>query len=67
MGGGAGFGTNKKPLALGESDKDKLLLNLSLNGTKKFWEDPPLDRINVKNGILNLDTLNLEPHSPEFL
>ena len=32
-----------------------------------LWERPPLDRLNVRNGILDLDTLELHPHSPEFL
>jgi P4 family phage/plasmid primase-like protien len=29
-----------------------------------LWDEPPRDRINLKNGILNLDTLELEPHGP---
>ncbi len=32
-----------------------------------LWEAPPLDRINVLNGLLNLSTHTLEPHSPDFL
>jgi putative DNA primase/helicase len=32
-----------------------------------LWETPPLDRVNVLNGILNIDTMALEPHSPDFL
>jgi P4 family phage/plasmid primase-like protien len=29
-----------------------------------LWDEPPRDRINLKNGILNLDTLQLESHGP---
>lgn len=32
-----------------------------------LWERPPLDRINVANGIVDLATGQLEPHTPEFL
>ena len=33
----------------------------------RLWETPPLDRVNILNGILNLESGDLEPHSPEFL
>ena len=36
-------------------------------GAAELWESPPLDRINVRNGILNRETGDLEPHSPDFL
>lgn len=32
-----------------------------------LWERPPLDRLNTANGILDVNTLKLSPHSPEFL
>jgi putative DNA primase/helicase len=32
-----------------------------------LWEQPPLDRINLSNGLLDLRTRNLLPHSSEFL
>jgi putative DNA primase/helicase len=32
-----------------------------------LWERPPLDVINVKNGLLNITSEELKPHSPEFL
>ncbi len=32
-----------------------------------LWERPPLDVINVKNGLLDVTTGELKPHSPEFL
>jgi putative DNA primase/helicase len=31
-----------------------------------LWERPPLDRLNVANGILDLDTGKLQEHDPEF-
>jgi P4 family phage/plasmid primase-like protien len=33
----------------------------------ELWERPPLDEINVKNGILNITTRHLRPHDPAFL
>ena len=33
----------------------------------RLWEAPPLDRVNVLNGILDLESDELEPHSPGFL
>jgi putative DNA primase/helicase len=33
----------------------------------RLWERPPLERINCRNGILDLNTGQLEPHNPEFL
>ena len=33
----------------------------------KLWDTPPLDRVNVLNGIINLKSGELEPHSPDFL
>ena len=33
----------------------------------KLWNAPPLDRVNVLNGILDLESGELEPHSPDFL
>lgn len=32
-----------------------------------LWEGPPADRINLLNGILHLETKQLEPHSPAYL
>ena len=32
-----------------------------------LWERPSLDVINVKNGLLDVTTGELKPHSPEFL
>lgn len=33
----------------------------------RLWAEPPRDRINCRNGILDLETMTLEPHSPDFL
>jgi P4 family phage/plasmid primase-like protien len=60
------FRGNKYRFAISKGDKDRMLLHLAL-GTQKFWADPPRDRINLGNGILNLKTMALEPHSPDFL
>jgi P4 family phage/plasmid primase-like protien len=32
-----------------------------------LWERPPLNRANLANGILDLNTRTLAPHSPDFL
>jgi phage/plasmid-associated DNA primase len=32
-----------------------------------LWERPPLDIVNVANGLLDVTTGELKPHSPEFL
>lgn len=32
-----------------------------------LWERPPMDKLNLKNGILNLSTMELEPHTHEYL
>ena len=33
----------------------------------RLWDAPPLDRVNVLNGILDIESGELEPHSPDFL
>lgn len=33
----------------------------------RLWERPPIDVVNVRNGLLDLKTGKLEPHSPDFL
>ena len=37
------------------------------DSSPRLWEAPPLDRVNVLNGILDLESDELEPHSPGFL
>ena len=34
---------------------------------RMLWERPPLDTLNVQNGLLNVETRELRPHSPDFL
>ena len=33
----------------------------------RLWDSPPLDRVNVQNGILDLQTEEIAPHSKDFL
>ena len=33
----------------------------------RLWDAPPIDRVNVLNGILDLESGELEPHSEDFL
>ena len=33
----------------------------------RLWDAPPLDRVNVLNGILDIESGEMEPHSPDFL
>jgi putative DNA primase/helicase len=32
-----------------------------------LWEKPPLDTLNLRNGLLNVETRELRPHDPTFL
>jgi hypothetical protein len=41
--------------------KTNEVIEYVLVGAPLLWEGPPLDRINVLNGILNLNTLVIEP------
>ena len=36
-------------------------------GSPELWERPPLDRLNLLNGLLNVETGVLEAHTPAFL
>ena len=44
-----------------------LILNWYRERSPRLWDPPPLDRVNVLNGILDLESGDLEPHSPDFL
>ena len=33
----------------------------------RLWDAPPIDRVNVRNGILDIHTKELAPHSKDFL
>ncbi len=37
------------------------------DSSPRLWDTPPLDRVNVLNGILDLESGDLEPHSEDFL
>ena len=36
------------------------------DSSPSLWDTPPLDRVNVLNGILDLESGELEPHSEDF-
>jgi putative DNA primase/helicase len=36
-------------------------------GSPRLWDSPPINKLNLLNGVLSIDTLILAPHSPEFL
>lgn len=38
-----------------------------LDASQELWERPPLRTLNLKNGLLDLDSGELRPHSHEFL
>ncbi|MBI4199685.1 MAG: hypothetical protein HY535_04340 [Chloroflexi bacterium] len=38
-----------------------------LDASQELWERPPLRILNVRNGLLDLDTGELRPHEPDFL
>ena len=44
-----------------------LILNWYRDRSTRLWDPPPLDRVNVLNGILDIASGELEPHSPDFL
>ncbi len=44
-----------------------LAVKWATDNSPELWDAPPLDRINVLNGILDVFTGELEPHSHEFL
>jgi P4 family phage/plasmid primase-like protien len=42
-------------------------IQLLLAKAPTLWEKPPLDVLNVQNGLLDVRTGELRPHSPDFL
>ena len=44
-----------------------LILNWYRDRSTRLWDPPPLDRVNVLNGILDIASGDLQPHSPDFL
>lgn len=43
------------------------VMKWAADNAPELWEAPPLDRLNVLNGILDISTGELEPHTPDFL
>ena len=44
-----------------------LILTWYRDRSSRLWDAPPIDRVNVLNGILDIESGELEPHSPDFL
>ena len=47
--------------------KANMAVRWATDNAPELWDAPPLDRVNVLNGILNVSSGKLEPHSPDFL
>ena len=47
--------------------KANMAVRWAADNAPELWDAPPLDRINVLNGILDVSSGKLEPHSPDFL
>ena len=43
------------------------VMKWAADNAPELWEAPPLDRLNVLNGILDISSGKLEPHTPDFL
>ncbi len=43
------------------------VLKWATDNAPQLWDAPPLDRVSVLNGILDISSGKLEPHSPDFL
>lgn len=48
-------------------DRANAIITWLYDTASTLWERPPLDELNVLNGILDLGTLELREHSPDFL
>ncbi len=44
-----------------------MVVKCATDNAPELWDAPPLDRLNVLNGILDVASGKLEPHSPDFL
>ena len=49
------------------SHKTKEVAEYLAADAPELWDCPPLDQINVLNGLLHLDTKEFSPHSPDWL
>lgn len=47
--------------------KANMAVRWAADNAPELWDAPPLDRLNVLNGILDVSSGRLEPHSPDFL
>ena len=47
--------------------KANMAIRWAADNAPELWDAPPLDRLNVRNGILDVTSGTLEPHSPDFL
>lgn len=58
--------TNGKTKSWSPELADKLVKYITVDAPE-LWERPPLDTLNVVNGLLDVSTRVLRPHSPDFL
>jgi putative DNA primase/helicase len=56
----------KKPQQWTSRRSDEVVKYIAVDAPM-LWERPPLDKLNVLNGLLDVNTRRLAPHSPEFL
>ena len=54
-------------LELWSPAKANMAVRWAADNAPELWDAPPLDRVNVLNGILDVSSGKLEPHSPDFL
>ena len=47
--------------------KANMAVRWAADNAPELWDAPPLDRVNALNGILDVTSGTLEPHSPDFL
>lgn len=47
--------------------KANMAVTWAADNAPELWDAPPLDRVNVLNGILDVSSGKLQPHSPDFL
>jgi putative DNA primase/helicase len=49
------------------SNRANEVVKFILVDAPRLWDKPPADTVNLRNGLLNVFTRELRPHSPEFL
>ncbi len=60
------LGALKKPQQWTSRRSDEVVKYIAVDAPT-LWERPPLDKVNVLNGVLDVNTRTLAPHSAEFL